>query len=232
MKKRTIAAVVAGIAWLAAGVARAGDAPAAKHPYASFKPGSTVTLRSTTRMGGDAGDQPAQEQRMTLVSASEKEYVLKTEILLAGDWHGQDQTVPIEAGEDGAKGTPEALGEEKLTLDGQEYVCKKAKTVSRGTTTTTWTYGDSDVLKSESTGPRGAQSSLVVTSLRKKQMVAGKELVCREAKYTAKTESSETTVTSLTNDGVLGHVVRSDTTVRTSGMMMSTASVVTAFETK
>src|SRR5262249_49879521 len=55
------------------------DAPV-KDMYSGFKPGSTVTLRTVSRMGGDAGDQPPQESRMTLVNLTDKEVTIKNEM--------------------------------------------------------------------------------------------------------------------------------------------------------
>jgi hypothetical protein len=226
---------VAAVGLLAAGVARAGDAPAAKDGWTAFKPGSSVTTRTVMRMGGDAGDQPPQESRTTLVSVSDKEYVLRSEVKLAGEWQGKETTVPRAAPESGdaAQSLPaEAVGEEKLTIDGQEFACKKMKTVSQGTTTINWTYQDKDVLKSESTGPGDRKTTFVVTALRKKVTVAGKELLCRETKSTVKTETSENSSTSVTSESLPGGLVRSETLTRSIGMAISSVTDVIAFEVK
>ena len=229
-----LAATATAVLMATATLARADDAVAAK--WTSFKPGSTVTVRTVMRTGGDAGDQPPQEMRTTLVSVTDKEYVLKNEVKIGGEWHGQDVTAPrtsVASAEPKEKPpTPEALGEDKLTLDGQEFVCKKSKTVDHDKTTITWTYQDKDVLKSETTGPGDDKSSFAVTAIRKKVKVAGKDLECRETKMTSHTETSDTAITYLENPTVPGGNVRTEMVMRSPGFLTSTVSDVTAFEAK
>ena len=236
LRTAVVAAFVAAIVGSSATLARAEDAPAVKDAWASFKPGSSVTMRSVTRMGGDAGDQPPQESRMTLVSVSDKEYVLKSEAKIQGEWLGQDVTTPRTAAapvaEPDKTAKPEDLGEDKLTIEGQEYVCKKQKSLANGTTTISWVYKDTEVLKTQSTGPGEAKSTSEVTALRKKLKVAGKDLTCRETKSTSKSETSETTTVWVTSEEVPGFTVRTEMTMRAPGMMMTTVTDVTAFEVK
>jgi hypothetical protein len=234
MRTLRIAAVTTAALLAGAALARADGANGA---WDSFKPGTTVTKRTVSRMGGDAGDQAPQEERQTLVSVNDKEYVLKSEVKIQGEWHGSDVTVPrtsaASAEPTEKTSAPEVLGEDKLTIDGQDFVCKKTKTVSQGATTITWTYQDKDVLKWETTGPGEAKSSFAVTAIRKKVKVGGKDLECRETKTTShQAEGNETTIVSLDNDTVPGRNVRTEMSLRSPGMFMTTVTEVTAYEVK
>src|SRR5437762_1934748 len=87
MRSIRVGAAVVGLGFLAAGVARAENAPAWRDPWASFKPGSSATYMTTTKssMPG-ARERPAMESRMTLMSVTEKDYVLRSEMKVGDAW--------------------------------------------------------------------------------------------------------------------------------------------------
>jgi hypothetical protein len=235
MRSIRIGAFAAVAAFVVASAAQAEDAPAWKDGWTSFKPGSSVTMKISMKMSMPGmPEQPPTETRQTLVSVTDKEYVVKTETNMMGTWSGQDMTFPRKATGEGMDVKPppvEELGEEKVSVEGTDYATKKTKIVSNGATVITWTSKEHGALKVETNGP-DVKSTMVVTALAKKVTVAGKEVACKEMKTTATMAGSETSTVFLSSEAVPGGMVRMETTANNSGMNISTVTEVTAFEAK
>ena len=224
-----------------AATAFAGDAKPAKDGWSSYGVGTTVTMKTTTKMtmameGAPAMPEQVTESRITLTALTEKEYTLKSEAKVGEEWMGQDVKVPRTATGDvkppeGAK--VEELGDESVTVDGTAVACKKQKMTFADNVTTTWTSEKHGVVKSEWKGA-ASEGSSVLTKLSKKATVAGKEVDCREMTTTSKTAGSETTMMMLQSDQVPGMTVRMETTTKMPEAQMTTTSVteVVAFEIK
>jgi hypothetical protein len=218
---------------LAAAPARAADAP--KGPWDGFGVGSSVTTKTTTKMSMPGVPEQAMKSRMTLVKVTDDAYVLEMENEVAGQWNGQEITIPRKA-PTGAGAMPEAkfeeLGEEKVTVEGKEYACKKRKAVMAGATTITWTHDTHGVLKMEGTMPGDTSTTMTVTRLEAKATVAGKELTCREERSVMKSPQGETTSTSLTSTAVPGFAVRSETKMAMGPVETTTLTEVVEFTAK
>ena len=234
MQSIRVAVAAVGLGFLAASVAKAEDAPGWKDPWVSFKPGSTATYKTTsTSSVPGAKERPALESRMTLVSVPEKEYVLRSEMKVGEAWTGRDLTIPRKAAKEGVEPPKvEELGEEKVTVDGTEYACKKTKITILGTTRIAWVHKELGALKSEGPAPGGGTSSMVVTSLSKKFSVGGKDLVCKETTTTMPMAGSESTIVKLANDSVPGAEVRTETNTKRGPMTTTQVKELTAFEAK
>ena len=226
-------------AWVAAAVlgafstASAGDPPPYKGPWDGFGAGSSVTTKSTTSMPGM--DATSTETRQTLVKVTDEAYVVKSEMKVGEEWMGQEMTIPRKAtGEDPNLPKPkiEDLGTEKVTVDGQDYECKKQKTVTGDASAISWTHEKHGALKVESTYPTGG-STMLVTKLSTKVKVAGKELDCRETKVTSKMLGGmEMDMVSLDCDAIPGRSARSESTTKMGGVATKSVNEVVAFEVK
>jgi hypothetical protein len=239
MRSIRIAAFAAVAALFAANSAVAADAPTWRDPWASFKPGSSVTMKSTTKMSmAGMPEQPGQESRLTLVSVDDKAYVLRTETKMGETWTaaGEDMSVPRKPptleGPDGKLPPVEELGEERVSVEGTDHATKKTRVSQSGSTATSWVSKEHGVLKTETSGPGDAKSTMVVTSLSKKVAIAGREVVCRETKSTSSMAGSETTVVFLSSESIPGGTARMEMNMNNPGMTMTTVTEVTAFEAK
>jgi hypothetical protein len=173
---------------------------------------------------------------MTLVSVNDEEYVLKSETKLDGEWtNAEERTHSRKPTADDAekKAAPaQALGEEKVSIEGTVYVCKKAKTVSNGATEITWVHKQHGELKSETSGPGDKKTTMIVTALAKKVTVAGRRVSCREEKTVSSGEGAETTITILTSDEVPSGNVRVDVHSTGQGVTVNSVIEVTEFKAK
>jgi hypothetical protein len=114
----------------------------------------------------------------------------------------------------------EALGEEKLTVDGRELVCRKQRTVLEGTTTVSWTHGEYGVVRSESrTGDASTRVSLEKLAVKTK--AGAEEVECRQVVTTTTTAVGTSTTTMWVSTAVPGGVVRSETLSSHGGMRLA-----------
>jgi hypothetical protein len=232
--------VFAAVAALLAGrAAHAGDAPAPKDSWTSFKAGSSVTLKLSIKTTPQVPELEGQgELRMTLVSIDDEEYVVRSEDRHDGEseWNNvKENTYSRKTAENDAekKAAPVQIpGEEKITVEGKAYVCKKMKAVSNGATEITWVSKQHGVLKTETSGPGRKKSTTIVTALTKKVTVAGKKVSCREETSTSNDEGMESTIVKLTSDEVPGGLVRLEVSGKKQEMRVDSVTEVTAFEAK
>lgn len=223
---------------LTAGAAQAGDVPLPKDTWTSFKPGSSVTIKTSIKTTPHLPEQEGEgELRMTLVSIDDQEYVVKSEKRLDGEWtNGEETTHSRKPSEEEAAETKAApgqpMGEEKLSIEGSTYVCKKTKTVSKGATKVAWVHKQQGELKSETTGPGDEKATSSVTALAKKVTIAGKKVSCREEKTVSSHQGIETTIVILTSSEVPSGNVRLDLHATGQGVTVDTVVEVTAFEAK
>jgi hypothetical protein len=236
MRRIRIGLFAAVASLVAASAAQAGDVSASKNPWTSFKPGSSVTMRTKITYPKGMPDDPPHEHRMTLVSLNDEEYVLKSETKSEDAWTDLEEKThsrkPSSDDTDKKPAPAQALGEEKLSVDGAIYVCKKTKTTSNGATEITWVHKQHGELKSETSGPGDKKSTTIVTALAKKVKVAGKEVSCRETKTSSSREGVESTIVILTSDAVPGGTVRVEVSGTRQGVSVNSVTEVTAFEAK
>jgi hypothetical protein len=231
MRMRSLVAATATFVGLAS-FAFAGDDP--KSPWDGYGVGTTVTMKSTTKMSMEGAPEMTTQSRQTLVKVTDDAYVVKMEQENAGTWTGQDVTIPRKAvagtGTEGPK--PEDLGEEKVTVDGQTLDCKKTKVTASGVTTIQWTHEKHGTVKSETTGPGEQKTTMETTKLAAKFTVAGKDFECREQVSSTKAAGSETTTTMLYCDKMPGGLAKMESTSVSNGMTVKQTTEVTALEIK
>lgn len=217
MRSVRIGAFAAAVALVAASAALAGDVPSSKGEWTSFKPGAWITVRLSIKTIPEVPSQMGErEHRTTLVSVNDEEYVLRSETKSEDTWTDLEEETHSRkptADDDDAEKKPapaKVLGDEKLSIGGTVYVCKKLKAVSDGETEITWVHKVHGKLKSETMGPGDMKSTSTVTSLAKKVTIAGKKISCREEKSVSSGEGMETTIVHLTSDEVPNSLVRMD----------------------
>ena len=232
MRIRSFAAALAAVGALAV-PALAADAP--KGPWDGYGVGTTVTMKQTSKVAMEGAPETVTQSRQTLVKITDAEYTLKMESEVGGQWlPAMEVPMPRKATVATAEGPkPEDLGEEKVVVGGESIACKKEKHVTGETTTITWTSAKQGLVKSESTGPGDAKTTLTVTSFAKKLTVAGKEVECREQVVTSKGTGYEATTTTLSCDKLPGGYARMESVSTSGGMTTNTmVSEVSAFEVK
>jgi hypothetical protein len=244
MRAVWIWAFAAVAALVASSAARGEDAAAAKDTkdgWTSFKAGSSVTLKlwvKTTPEVPELGGKG--ELRKTLVSIDDEWYVVASEKRSDpdGEWSEREERSYSRKPEDDdeekeKKPAPaQALGEEKITLEGTAYVCKKMKATEDGATEITWVHKQHGVLKTERSGPGNKKSTTIVTALAKKVTVAGKKISCREEKTTSNQDGMESTIVQQMSDEVPGGLVRLEVHGKQQQVSVDSVTEVTAFEAK
>src|SRR5438105_3762080 len=213
MRSLRIVVCVAVAALVAASAAQAADSPSSKDSWTSFKPGSSATLKTWIKTTPEVPRLMGKgELRMTLVSISDEEYVVKSEKRSdsGGEWTDSEENTHSRkpTADDAEEAAPaQALGEEKISIEGTAYVCKRAKTISNGATEITWVHKQHGKLKSERSGPGDKKSTTIVTALAKIVTVAEKKVSCREEKTSSSDAGIESTIVQVTSDAVPGGLV-------------------------
>jgi hypothetical protein len=209
MNARTALAVAVSCALLCA---TAAAADLLRDPWAGFAPGSFVHQRTTTRTSVANRGDSATESRTTLVAADGPKVRLKSEFRVAdGTWQAQEIT--IDPGAQGAVEAPrpEPLGEEKVTVDGRELVCRKQRTVAAGVTTVSWVHPDLGVVRSESRSEGAGRTDVVLEKLAEKVRAGKDDVECRRVR-TITTSAVGTSETAMwLSPAVPGGVARSET---------------------
>jgi hypothetical protein len=236
MRRRSLLAVACSLA-LPAVLLSASRPAAAGEPkgmWDGLGVGSFVHQKTTSKTSGIAGvpDQPptVSETKMTLVKVTDDAWIVKIESKMGDDWMpGVEMTYP-------RKGTPqpkvEDLGEEKVTVDGQELVCRKEKTVIAEATTLSWRSEKYGPVKSETT-VAGSTSTWAVTKLSGKTKIGSVELEYRESVSSSKGAGGDSKTTMWTSSDAFPGVIRSEMTSEyPGGMKMSSATETVAFEKK
>ncbi len=133
MKKMvvTYAVAVASALMFSAGAFAAGQASAAKtaakHPWASFKPGSWVKIKSTTNIEtAGAKNTSVVESKITLLEKTADKVVLQTEVTVMGRTTTTKADFPLKANSDAVPPGVTVLskGTDTVTLAGKTLACK------------------------------------------------------------------------------------------------------------
>src|SRR5262245_43346529 len=115
---------------LASSPATAAEDAKVKVGWEGFGVGSYVHQKTTTKLSGPGmPEMPPQttETKITLVKVTDDAFTVKSEAKSGEmDWQGTEVAIPRKGtGVEGKDEKPEDLGEEKVTVEGTEIVCKK-----------------------------------------------------------------------------------------------------------
>jgi hypothetical protein len=209
MNARTAFAAAVTCVLLAAAAAAA---DLLREPWAGFAPGSFVHQKTTAKTSVASRGDTVTESRTTLVAADGAKVTLKSEFRVAdGAWQGHEMTIdPAVKGEVAAP-RPEALGDEKLTVDGREVVCRKQRTVAEGITTVSWTHADLGLVRSESRSEGGGRTDTILEKLAEKVRAGTGDVECRRMRTITTSEVGTSETTMWLSPAVPGGVARSET---------------------
>lgn len=122
-----------------------------QHPWAKFKVGSWVKMKTTsTTVVADTKQENVTEMKQTLKELTETEAVIETEMIVAGNPITSTYKIPLK-GEAKTSETPKdapkvETGEEEISVAGQKMKTKWMKTVTEAngmkTTSQVWTCAD------------------------------------------------------------------------------------------
>ncbi len=233
--------------------APAADAPRAKSPWEGFGVGSWVHVKKVKKMDfpGMAMPDEVTDVRETLVRRTDDAHTVgresktdETGWASTGEVSYPRRDAPGPAPGGGAAPKVEDSGTEKVTVEGKAYDCKKSRTTSGDTVTTTWTSASQGVLKTEVESPEmngRIKDVRTVTAFAKKVNLAGTDLVCRETTTFTKFErpgvpsggpGDGTTAVELTSDAVPGRRVRMEISTKRLSASISSLEELVAFEAK
>lgn len=230
MRRPLATAFLAALA--VAAPALAGDAAVSKGPWDGFGEGSWVLQKMSAKVEMPGMDAPSNESvtRQTLVKVTDKAYTVKSEQKVGEEWMGSEMELPRTAATGATtEPTPEELGAEKVSVDGEELPCRKRKVVAAGTETISWVHESKGTLKWTSKGPAG-EGTFQVLSFKEKLTVKGKEVVCTKSTTVMKGTQGDSTTTMWSSDAVPGGLVKMETASAMAGMKSTSVVEVTDFE--